>query len=299
MRTSHFHPVRFFCAVLLLASLTLAHGGSAESGRHFLWKVQSKTSTLYLLGSIHFLKQENYPLHAAIEQAFAQSSFLVVEADTSDVGKLNTNRLLGKALYPENDSIRNHLTPETYELLVKETGKVGLSPEVAARQRPWFLALTLEALELVKLGFDPGYGIDSYFLSRAQGSKKVLELEGIEEQIDLLSGFAEKEQELFLLYTLKDLRILADEVTRLVNAWSTGDTSGMESIITRAVRQDRRLEPVFKKLLDDRNKRMASTIEGYLGRSGNYFVVIGAAHLIGDKGIVTLLKNKGYTVEQL
>ena len=62
------------------------------------------------------------------------------------------------------------------------------------------LALTLEALQLMKLGFDPGQGIDAYFLSKAQGSKKILELEGVEEQFNLLSSFSDKEQDLFALH---------------------------------------------------------------------------------------------------
>ena len=61
--------------------------------------------------------------------------------------------------------------------------------ELINRQKPWLLALTLEALELMKLGFDPQYGIDAYFLSKAQGSKKILELEGVDEQFNLLSEF--------------------------------------------------------------------------------------------------------------
>jgi uncharacterized protein YbaP (TraB family) len=261
--------------------------------------VQSKTSTLYLLGSIHFLKQENYPLNPGIEKAFAQSNSLVVEADISDPGKFNSDKMLLSAVYPENDSLENHISRETYEFVKKEAGKLGMPPELIARQKPWFLALTLEALQLMKLGFDPAYGIDAYFLSKAQGSKKILELEGVNEQLNLLSSFSDKDQELFLVYTLRDLNILGNETTGLIKAWSTGNANGIESIITRTVREDRRLEPIFKRLLDDRNKGMVSTIEGYLKTRETYFVVVGAGHLVGDNGIVRMLKEKGYSVEQL
>ncbi len=271
----------------------------AQDGKSFLWKVQSKTSTLYLLGSIHFLKQENYPLNPGIEKAFAQSNALVVEADISDPGKLNSDKLLQSALYPENDSLENHLSRETYEYVKKETGKLGLPIELIARQKPWVLALTLEGLELMKLGFDPTHGVDVYFLSKAQGSKKILELEGVDEQFNLLSSFSDKEQELFLVYTLKDLNLLGDEANALVKAWSTGNANGIESIITKTVREDRRLEPIWKRLLDDRNKGMVSKIEGYLKTRETYFVVVGAGHLVGNKGIVQMLKERGYSVEQL
>jgi uncharacterized protein YbaP (TraB family) len=289
----------FLLIVCLIGCLAHASEGFAQDGKSFLWKVQSKTSTLYLLGSIHFLKQENYPLNPGIEKAFAQSNSLVVEADISDPGKFNSDKMLLSAVYPENDSLENHISRETYEFVKKEAGKLGMPPELIARQKPWFLALTLEALQLMKLGFDPAYGIDAYFLSKAQGSKKILELEGVNEQLNLLSSFSDKDQELFLVYTLRDLNILGNETTGLIKAWSTGNANGIESIITRTVREDRRLEPIFKRLLDDRNKGMVSTIEGYLKTRETYFVVVGAGHLVGDNGIVRMLKEKGYSVEQL
>ena len=59
------------------------------------------------------------------------------------------------------------------------------------------------------------------------------------------------------------------------------------------------MEPIFKRLLDDRNKGMASKIEGYLKTKETYFVVVGAGHLVGDKGIIKMLKERGYSVEQL
>jgi uncharacterized protein YbaP (TraB family) len=289
----------FLLIVCLIGCLAHASEGFAQDGKSFLWKVQSKTSTLYLLGSIHFLKQENYPLNPGIEKAFAQSNSLVVEADISDPGKFNSDKMLLSAVYPENDSLENHISRETYEFVKKEAGKLGMPPELIARQKPWFLALTLEALQLMKLGFDPAYGIDAYFLSKAQGSKKILELEGVNEQLNLLSSFSDKDQELFLVYTLRDLNILGNETTGLIKAWSTGNANGIESIITRTVREDRRLEPIFKRLLDDRNKGMVSTIEGYLKTRETYFVVVGAGHLVGDNGIVRMLKEKGYSVEQI
>jgi uncharacterized protein len=283
----------------LIGSLMLAQRGLAGEGKNFLWMVRSSTSTLYILGSLHFLKQENYPLNPGIEKAFAQSNFLVVEANIADPTKLNSDALVRNAFYPENDSLEKHLSPETYGYVKKEIEKLGMPLELVARQKPWILALTLEALELMKLGFEPGQGIDAYFLSKAQGSKKILELEGMDEQFNLLSSFSDKEQELFLLYTLKDLNLLSDETNQLIKAWSTGNVNGIEAIITKTVRQDRRLEPVFKRLLDDRNKGMVSKIEGYLKTKEIYFVVVGAGHLVGDKGIIKMLKEKGYTVEQL
>jgi len=159
--------------------------------------------------------------------------------------------------------------------------------------------MTLVALESLKLGFDPNYGIDKYFLSKAEGKKKILELESLDYQIDLLSHFSDKEQELFLIYTLKDLNIMEQELDKLTQAWTTGDTKGMESILTRSVSEDKRLSPIFEKLIYERNRKMVSKIEDLLRTKETYFVIVGAGHLVGNRGIIEVLKGKGYFVEQL
>jgi len=283
----------------LIGSLIFVQAGFSQAQKSFLWKVQSKASTVFVLGSIHFLKQESYPLNPRIDRAFDQSTVLVVEANISDPNQLNPQKLLESALYLGNDTLEKHVSVEAYDYVRKETGNLGLPFELVSRQKPWFLALTLEALELVKLGFDPRYGVDIYFLSKAQGTKKILELESLDEQIDLLSNFSDREQELFLLYTLRGLRILGEQASALVKAWSSGNAGDIESILTKSVREDGRLIPIFEKLIDNRNRKMVSKIEDYLNTNETYFVVAGAGHLVGHKGVIEILKNKGYLVEQL
>lgn len=271
----------------------------SQSPKSFLWRVQSKTNTVYVLGSIHFLKKEFYPLNQKIENAFDQSDFLAVEANVNDITKIDIQKLVDSALYLDLETLEKHVSTETYELIKKESGRLGLPLEMINRQKPWFLALVLESLELLKLGFDPNYGIDKYFLSKAEGKKKILELESLDYQISLLSNLSDKDQELFLLYTLRDLNILEQELGRLMQAWISGDTKSMESILTRGISEDKGLSSIFEKLIYERNKRMVSKIEDFLRTKDIYFVIVGAGHLVGDRGIIEILKGKGYIVEQL
>ena len=85
----------------------------------------------------------------------------------------------------------------------------------------------------------------------------------------------------------------------MVRAWASGDVQAMESIMSEAALQDASLAPIVVRLFDERNMRMTSTIEGYINSNGSYFVIVGAGHLLGKRGIVELLKSKGYGVEQL
>ena len=150
-----------------------------------------------------------------------------------------------------------------------------------------------------KIGVGPNLGIDKYFLSKAEGKKKILELESIDYQINLLSGFSDEDQELFLIYTLKDLHLMEQEVNQVTQAWISGDTKSMESLLTKSVSEDKRLSTIFEKMIFERNRRMASKIEDFLRTKETYFVIVGAGHLVGNQGVIELLRGKGYLIEQL
>ncbi|MGZ6203111.1 MAG: TraB/GumN family protein, partial [Thermodesulfobacteriota bacterium] len=163
----------------------------------------------------------------------------------------------------------------------------------------WFLAMTIVALESAKLGLDPKLGIDMYFLSKAQGKKKILELESLDYQIGVLSGLSDKDQELFLVHTLKDLNVLEQELDKMIRAWTSGDTKAMEALMTRSVSEDKRLSSIYEKLVYERNKEMAMKIKNFLKAKETYFIIVGAGHLVGNEGIIELLTRDGYRVEQL
>ena len=271
----------------------------SQSKKSFLWKVQSKTNSVYVLGSIHYLKKEMYPLDEKIEKAFEQSEILVVEADVANIKKEDIQKLMGNAFYTENDTLQKNVSAETYGLVKKKLEELGASLEVANKYKPWFLGLNLVSLEALKLGFDPNYGIDRYFLEKAAERKKILELESLEYQFELFSALSKKDQESFLLYILKDIKVLEKELDKLVKAWSAGDEKGIELIMTKSIKEDKRLIPIYEKLVLERNKKMASKIEEYLKEKETFLVIVGAGHLVGNQGIIRLLKEKGFLLEQL
>jgi len=267
--------------------------------KSFLWKINSKTSTVYLLGSIHLFRKENYPLNPRIENAFEQSDVLAVEANITDVGKVDVGRFMEIAFYPENETLEKHVSKETYEFVKKELGGLGIPPELINKQKPWFLAATLESLELLKLGYTPDSGIDMYFLSKAKGKKRIVELESLDDQLNFLSRLSDQDQELFLLSTVKDLDVLSKDMDQLINVWTSGESRSVESILTKSLAEDRRLTSIYEKLVYERNGNMTLRIEDLLRIKGTCFVIVGAGHLVGDRGIVEILKRKGYLVEQL
>jgi uncharacterized protein YbaP (TraB family) len=291
--------IRIFLALfMLLVLITIA--GAQDGSKSFLWKVRSESATAYILGSVHILKEDIYPLKKSIEDAFEKSDALAVEVNINEADAGNMQEMiLAKALYPQGDSLKKHLSGETYELAESKLKELGMTLEVFESVRPWSLALTITTLELGKLGFDPAFGIDSHFLMEAEGRKKIIELESADSQISLLSNFSEKEQENFLFYTLKDLDVLEKELSEMLQAWKTGDAKTLDSLLSETAEKYPEIQPVYEKLIYARNRTMADRIEKLLKTKETYFIVVGAGHLVGRKGIIEILKNKGYAIEQL
>ena len=295
-RVKRFLPVLLI--LFLLEASVLVSNAVSQSRKTFLWKVRSETGTAYVLGSVHILRKDVYPLDRRIEEAFEKSDVLVVEANMNDLSKIDAQKLMSRAFYTGGDTLADHLSKETHKLVEEEFSGLGMPLELLNRQKPWFLSLTLTSLELMKLGYDPNYGIDRYFLSKAEGKKRIAELESLDYQIDLLSGFSDSEQELLLRSALKDLKVLKDEVGNLVTAWKSGNAEAIEGMLSKSLGGERGMAPVYEKLFYERNRNMAAKIEEFLRTKETHFVVIGAGHMVGKKGIVEILRKRGYTVEQ-
>lgn len=295
--------ISIVAALIITATAVTVAGGAEEKteppARHLLWEARSDSGVVYLFGSIHMAKPEFYPLPEVVEGSFEKSEILALEADPETADRALQQKMFSAAMYPAGDAIRRHLSKENYELAVREMARIGLPEETFTRMKPWFLGLTIAIVEFQRLGYAPEYGIDRYFAEKARGKKRIVELESFQYQLDLLSGFSEREQELFLLYSILDLRTAERDINLLMDSWRTGDAKAVERLLSRTVEESPDLLPVYEKLYYRRNSAMTAKIEEYLKSKKKYFVVVGAAHLVGRQGIVELLKEKGYRVRQL
>jgi uncharacterized protein len=291
---------RFYCVPVycLLTVLFLAAFTNPAAAKNFLWQVKSPSTTVYLFGSIHYAKSGMYPLDAAIENAFAGSSNLVLELNplTVDQAKL-AQELLAQGMYSGDRTIKDDLNEETFMMLREYLQKAGFPIDVVMKMKPALLALTLSSLELVKNGYNPQQGIDIYFAKKAENSKTILELESAKQQIDLLLNLPDAN--LLLAYTIKDISKTGDQIDQIVNYWKAGAADKINEVdIEESLRENPQLAPIMEEILFKRNITMTEKIKGYLATDKTYFVVVGAAHFVGNRGIVKLLKKAGYTVKQ-
>ncbi len=278
--------------VLIFAFVAISCSSDiSKQGSLFLWEVKSDNATVYLLGSVHLAKQSLYPLDSAIENAFARSDYIVVEADIS---KADPASLAGLLMYGDERTLESEAGPELFAKFKERFDKTGIPSAVYNKLKPWAATIMLQFSELSGEGYSQQHGIDMYFLEKA-GDKPLLELESIEEQIEFLEVFDEY-PEVFLDYTLGEQGKSIDELDELFAAWKAGDAQRMEEIIDESFEG---YEEIRRVLLGERNIDMAKKIEGYLGGEDKYFVIAGAAHLVGRNGIISLLGKTGrYSIVQ-
>lgn len=272
----------------------------AGQSKAFLWHVKDAQgkNVATLVGSVHLATDDFYPLPDLFYDAFEKADALVVEVDMS---KLDQNTfqasLLRKGMYQAPDALSKHVSKETLDA-VNAYGK--LPPVLTERMKPWLLATMVTMQELQEIGYKPELGIDQHFLAKAKDTgKKVLELESSKAQLDLLSGFDAKLQEQFLIGTLRDIKTLGSSMEVVDKAWLGGDAQTLDQeLIQKSIERTPEIKPVMKKMFDDRNLAMSERIDRMIKNGGKPFVVVGAGHLVGEKGIIKLMGAQGYTLSQ-
>ncbi len=287
---------------LLLLSVSCAYR-STDVAMHeaerktFLWKAESETAVVYLLGSIHVAKEDFYPLDDAIETAFEASEKLILEIHMDEKTQMEAaQKFRAAALYTPGDSLDKHISRELREMLDHYLEDKHI-PKIFYQLKPWFVSMMVTMGKLQELGFRPEFGIDRYFQNKAEGDKLILSMETVNEQLSLFNSVSDSVQELMLRESLETAEKMDQMMKAVMEAWRRGDTERVEAILTASTRKPE-YGPLFQDFLVRRNRKMAKNIEDHLKGKSTCFAIAGALHLVGEKGIVRLLRDKGYLVEQ-
>jgi hypothetical protein len=269
----------------------------AAAPLHTFWSVKGAHNTLYLLGSVHVLKPSQSDLPAEALRAYASASALVMELDLNN---LDPSQLAGSGMelesLPEGETLEHVLGERAYDKFVQHAKALRLDPALFSHYQPWFVAVSIEQLELTQLGFEAGSGVDEQIAQLAQADHKpIVALETLEEQLGLFAHLSQDQQRRFLLYTLDDTDDAATQVNAVVDAWRQGDTAALERLLGESFTE---FPELYRLLTTDRNHRWLPTLLGLLQKDQDYLVVVGALHLVGKDGVVELLRRAGYEVVQ-
>ncbi len=275
----------------------LSAEASAAGRSGLMWKTVSDTTTVYLVGSVHFGTEDMYPLPAHIENAFRNSSVLVVEVDPYHATASDLEGIVPQPeKLPPGDTLWNHVKPGTRDLVRRFCRRHGYDPESLTPMTVHHAAGLMWGALTHSAGLDSELGIDRYFIRQARGTKRLVELETVGLQLRLHAGWTADEDERMLADVAGNFDRYGEMVRSMTSVWMRGDVAAVDAMVSSMLR----ISPEARqRFFRDRNPRMIEAVERFLGGGEPCFVVVGAGHMLGSDGIVNALRQKGFRVEQV
>lgn len=280
---------RGLAGLLLLAFASLSHARGETS----VWTVKGKSNTVYFAGSVHALPKEHAHFPEQLERAYEAAKVVMLEVDLDDMDPLEAVQFITvNGTLPSEKSLQDVVGEKDYARVSRLAGSLGIPEMAITKLEPWAAALVLTQFALAKTGFDSNLGIDMQITERAKNDGKPVE--GLETVIDQLSVFDARsfpEQTRFLLDSTDDAEHLGDDLSKLINAWRTGDLRALEKEFAK----ERAKSPaLYDALLVTRNHQWMPKLEALLNGDQDYLVVVGTLHYVGKDGLLELLKKRGF-----
>ena len=289
---------KFRMLAALSATLCLAFGSGIAGAQSSVWSVGSGDDRIFLAGTVHLLRPSDYPLPEEFEQAYQAADRLYFETDIAAMNDLAVQAgMLQQLMYSDERTLRTVLNAEALAALDTYLNAAGMPLMIVEKFKPGLLVSTLQVLEFQKMGFTP-QGVDMHFFNRAMTDGKTTgELESLQAQIEYLASMGEGYESDFILLSLQDMAEVPTVMDDLIGAWRSGDNGEL----ARQFVDDMKTETpeLYDALLVERNHNWLPVIEQMFSEDGIEFVLVGAAHLVGEDGLLSLLQARGYQIEQL
>ena len=264
-----------------------------------LWKAQTDAGIVYLLGSFHLLKADDYPVHPEVDAAYAQADKLVFELDPAELASPDTVKAItALARFDDGRRLREVISAETAEKLQAFMGGSEAAMIAADPFKPWFMGMNLMLGTMTTIGLDPKLGLDQHFMQRAaMDGKPVSGLETALDQMRALDRSPLDEQEHMLSEALEPAAEMRERIFELHDVWRRGDPVGLETLVNQDMATQ--TPQMYALLNHDRNQEWLPQLLAMLGETQTHLVVVGAMHLIGDDGLVEQLKRRGVDVRRI
>lgn len=296
--------VRLCLAFTVMIGITFPGPVTAQTGavpgdqNHMLWKISKNGNTEgYLVGSIHFMKADAYPLHDPFGEAFEASDVIAFEANIDSL-QSQAQQLIGRlGMYPGDKSLRSELSDSTYSLLESRAESLGLNLTQMRKLEPWVLSIIIPATQMQRAGYSGQSGVDSHFFRRAKDAgKKRVAFETPAEQLGFFDRFPANRQEAYLTFSLRDAEQNVEMIDQMAAAWISGDADRLEDLVQSEMKSE--FPDLYQTLIVERNQAWMPQIKTLLAAESQPFIVVGAGHVTGAHGLVSMLREDGYTVEQ-
>ena len=262
-----------------------------------LWVAKDADTTIYLFGTVHVLKPGLPWFDEAVRTAFDRSGEVMLELVQPEPAAMATIVAAHATTPATAPVLSSTLAPAERDRYLKALADVGVPPAAFEHSKPWFAALNLSLLPLLKAGFDPANGPETVITAAAgKAGKPVRGFETAEQQIGYFDQLSAGAQHAFLVSTLDELPKVQTEMAKMVADWGRGDPDALAALMNDDLNASPEVADV---LLYRRNARWADALTERLKAPGTVFVAVGAGHLSGKGSLVEDLRAKGVKVERV
>jgi len=264
----------------------------AGVARPALWKLSDADTTIYLFGTIHALPKGIEWLTGPVDTALKGSQVLVTEIPETPPATLQSI-VMKTALLPEGQNLRKLLGPVGGKKLESALGDAGLPIEAFDQFEPWYAAVAMATLPLVKAGYSSEDGVEMQLAKRSKAlGHPQIGLETAEYQLGLFDKLPQKTQLRYLREVMASMPTMTKELDELVKYWKLGNPTKLAALMN-ADEDDPQLITV---LLTNRNRNWANWIKARMAKPGTVFIAVGAGHLAGANSVQTMLVKRGFKV---
>lgn len=264
-------------------------------GSPLMWTYGDEDTTVYLLGSFHLLPTELDWRTAPMLAAFEASDTLVLESDIlTEAGISAQLQAISRyGMYGDGGSLSatlgDELAARADEVL---TESFNISLSLVDKMQPWFAGFSIAEFMTAELNLDPNAGVDRYFGTR-RGDRIFLPLESADDVFSIISSMPVDHQIQEFIVALETLDNSVPAIQILMEEWADGDEAGLEALLIGLMEPD---SPTYQALLVERNNNWMPKLVGLLDAPGHKFVIVGAAHMMGDDSVIALLEAENIAV---
>lgn len=264
----------------------------------FQWEVTKDNKTMYLVGTMHPINKEYNYFNKNVNDIIRKTDVLAVEINPS---KEEISRVNSRSVYQNGKSIEDELDKVQIKNLKSMCSEIGVDYNNIKNLKPHIIMNNLEAVlynkaNLVMETFD-----DMLKDTIINNKKRVIELETMEFQMDLLSKINGLESLKLILNNYKKGKFLEDgeETIKYSKELMDGYAKGDESVMEKAIELQKKNPLSYRVMITNRNKVMTKKIDELFVDNETYTVAVGALHFFGDESIIKMLENKGYKVNPI
>lgn len=261
-----------------------------------LWKAADADTTIYLFGTVHALPQNVEWFPGMIENALKGSGELVTEIPVSAMTDPATQQvIMQKAMLPAGQSLRDLLSDTQRTRYEAALASFSLPPAAFDQFEPWFAAITLSVLPLIKNGWTAESGVEHVINTKAGPAMPRSALETVEQQMAIFDTLSQDAQVAYLDNVVENIDQVQPTMDRMLAEWVEGDADDLADIMNESMSDP----ALAKALLYDRNANWAQWIDDRMDRPGTVFVAVGAGHLAGDQSVQDYLEQRGLKVTRV